>query len=92
MPLARAIIVEPDVLLCDEVTSALDVPVQANVLETLVRLVKECNLAVLFTTHDLGVVRAIGDRGVVLKRGSIVEEGPSETYSLRHRTHIPASF
>lgn len=74
--LARAIIVEPDVLLCDEVTSALDVSVQASVLETLVRLVSERNLAVLFVTHDLGVVRAIADRVVVLKGGKIVEHGP----------------
>jgi peptide/nickel transport system ATP-binding protein len=73
--LARAIIVEPDVLLCDEVTSALDVSVQASVLETLVRLVSERNLAVLFVTHDLGVVRAIGDRVVVLKGGEVVEQG-----------------
>jgi peptide/nickel transport system ATP-binding protein len=75
--IARALLAEPDVLLCDEVLSALDVSVQANVLETLTALVRGRGLAMLFISHDLAVVRMVADRIVVLFGGEVVEAGPA---------------
>jgi peptide/nickel transport system ATP-binding protein len=74
--IARALAALPEVLICDEITSALDVSVQASILELLAELHEQTDLTVLFVTHNLGVVRAIADTVVVLDRGVIVEEGP----------------
>ncbi|MFD2642040.1 dipeptide ABC transporter ATP-binding protein [Pseudomonas japonica] len=74
--IARALVCEPEVLICDEVTSALDVSVQAAIL-ALLRELQEEGMTLVFVTHDLGVVRAIADRIVVVKEGRIVEEGGS---------------
>jgi peptide/nickel transport system ATP-binding protein len=76
--LARAIVVPPSVLLCDEPTSSLDVSLAALVLNLINRLRRELRLAVLFVTHDLGAARAVSDRIVVLYQGHIVERGPTE--------------
>jgi peptide/nickel transport system ATP-binding protein len=73
--IARALALSPSVLICDEITSALDVSVQASMLALLQRLHAETHLTVLFVTHNLAVVRAIADRVVVLDKGEIVEEG-----------------
>jgi peptide/nickel transport system ATP-binding protein len=62
-------------LVCDEVTSALDVSVQAAVLDLLAELRRDLGLAVLFITHDLGVVASIADRVLVLEAGDVREEG-----------------
>jgi peptide/nickel transport system ATP-binding protein len=74
--IARALAARPDLVVCDEVTSALDVSVQAAVLELLAELRAELRLALLFITHDLGVVASIGDRVLVLEDGVVCDGGP----------------
>jgi peptide/nickel transport system ATP-binding protein len=76
--IARALIAEPNLLLCDEVLSALDVSVQASILELLQRLKSDRGIAMLFISHDLAVVRMLADRICVLFRGEIMEIGPRE--------------
>ncbi|MEU6260241.1 ABC transporter ATP-binding protein [Streptomyces sp. NPDC047043] len=73
--IARALLCEPTVLVCDEITSALDVSVQAAIIELLDRLRAERELALVFVTHNLGVVRALADRVVVLNGGRTIESG-----------------
>jgi len=76
--IARALIVEPTVLICDEITSALDVSVQAVVVETLARIQRTRGLATLFITHNLGLVRNVADEVLVISEGEIVERGPTD--------------
>ncbi|MBL8908800.1 MAG: ABC transporter ATP-binding protein, partial [Rhizobiales bacterium] len=76
--IARAFAAEPDVILCDEVTSALDVSVQASVLRLLRELSRKRNVACILVSHDLAVVQALAHRIAVLYRGCLVEIGPSQ--------------
>jgi len=76
--IARAVVAQPELMLCDEVLSALDVSVQANVLDLLRALKRETGVAMLFISHDLAVVRALADRVGVLYRGALCEIGPVE--------------
>jgi peptide/nickel transport system ATP-binding protein len=77
--IARALVCEPQVLICDEITSALDVSVQASIVGLLADLRAERDLAIIFVTHNLALVRSIADRVLVLNAGRIVESGPTST-------------
>ncbi len=74
--IARALIVEPTLLICDEVTSALDVSVQAVIIDLLRKIRSTRGVSMLFITHDLALVRSIADEVMVLHDGAIVERGP----------------
>ncbi|MQY24676.1 dipeptide ABC transporter ATP-binding protein [Nocardia aurantia] len=95
--LARALVLNPDLLIADEPTSALDVSVQATVLELFAQLQSEFGWACLFISHDLAVVDQVAERIMVLRNGSVVEQGsadailrhPAEDYTRRLVAAVP---
>jgi len=76
--IARALVVNPKIIICDEPVSALDVSVQAQILNLLKDLQRQHKNAYIFISHDIGVVNYMADRIVVMNRGSIVETGTAE--------------
>ncbi|HSS95122.1 MAG TPA: ABC transporter ATP-binding protein [Candidatus Dormibacteraeota bacterium] len=96
--IARALVCEPSVLVCDEVTSALDVSVQAAIVELLASLQRDLGLAMLFVTHNLPLVRSIAQRVAVMNQGRIIELGdvdqvlgaPKDPYTNRLLSDTPS--
>lgn len=84
--IAMALITQPDLLIADEPTTALDVTVQAQILELIQREQKHQNMAVVFITHDLGVIASICNRALVMYAGKLVESGPTHElfYNPQH--------
>jgi peptide/nickel transport system ATP-binding protein len=94
--IARALVVQPKLLVCDEVTSALDVSVQAAIVELLHRLKLERGLTLVLITHNLALVRSLADDVVILRDGIVVEQGhevldhPSSEYALQLLADVPS--
>ena len=95
--IARALAVQPELIIADEITSALDVTTQADILNLLTDLRRDLNMTVLFISHNLAVVRHISDEVAVLYRGDLVESGgietvyssPSHPYTRRLLDSVP---
>ncbi len=95
--LARALGAKPDLMICDEITSALDQIVQGEILKLLMRLQRDTGVSYMFITHDIATVRAIADEIVVMNRGKVVQQGPKDdvlsppypAYTERLLTSVP---
>ncbi len=89
--IARALVVNPKIIICDEPVSALDVSIQAQILNLLKKLQKELNISYIFISHDIGVVNYMSDTILVMSKGNVVETGiakdvllqPKEAYTKR---------
>ncbi|MDO4323509.1 MAG: ABC transporter ATP-binding protein [Lachnospiraceae bacterium] len=84
--IARALMIQPELLICDEITSALDVSIQAQVMGILTRIQREMKMTCLFISHDLALVSTICDRVAVMYHGEIVEMGETEKI-IHHSTN-----
>lgn len=95
--IARAVVLRPEIIICDEPVSALDVSVQAKIINLLKDLQKKLNISYIFISHDLGVVKYMADRILVMKNGKIIEQGsrdevfnnPKEEYTRMLLNSIP---
>lgn len=95
--LARALVPEPEFIVCDEITSALDVSVQAEILQLLLEIREKRDLTLLFITHNIGVVEYLSDETVVMYQGQVVEQGiteqvcgnPQEAYTQKLLSAVP---
>ena len=95
--LARALVVKPEFIVCDEITSALDVSVQAEILQLLLEIRKKQDLTLLFITHNIAVVEYLSDETVVMKAGKIIERGltadvcgnPQQVYTQKLLAAVP---
>ena len=95
--IARAIALKPELLICDEAVSALDLTIRAQVLDLLAGLKKKLGLSIMFITHDIGVVQHIADKIIVMNKGRIVESGtcrevlgnPKEEYTRYLMASVP---
>lgn len=95
--IAKAIILKPDVVICDEPVSALDVSIQAKIINLLLKLQRDLSISYIFISHDLGVVKHIANRVIVMYKGKTVEEGdvddifnhPSHEYTETLLASIP---
>jgi peptide/nickel transport system ATP-binding protein len=95
--IARAIAADPQLLICDEAVSALDLSIRSQILELINELKRKLGLSILFITHDLGVVKCIASSIIVMKNGRIVERGecnevlasPTEEYTRRLIAAVP---
>ena len=91
--IARALAADPEIIICDEVTSALDQIVQEGILKLLLNLQKDYNITYLFITHDIAVVNAISDEIVVMYQGAVIEQGmKSEIMSPPHPEYTQLSL
>lgn len=86
--IAIALAMEPEILICDEPTTALDVTIQAQILDLIKKLKKEKELTIIFITHDLGVVANMADRIAVMYAGKIVEYGDASDVFMIQDIHI----
>lgn len=95
--IARAVVLRPEIIICDEPVSALDVSVQAKIINLLKDLQKKLNISYIFISHDLGVVKYMADRILVMENGKIIEQGnrdevfnnPKEEYTRMLLNSIP---
>jgi peptide/nickel transport system ATP-binding protein len=90
--IARALAVKPEFLVCDEAVAALDVSIQAQILNLFMKLRAELDLTYLFISHDLGVVEHLSDRVVIMYLGRVVEQAPSEEVFARANHPYTASL
>src|SRR5699024_6215650 len=95
--IAMALVLEPDVLIADEPTTALDVTIQAEILHILAEIRRQHNTSIILITHDMGVVAETADRVIILRNGQLVEDGdvygifdrPKQTYTRELLAAVP---
>lgn len=81
--IARALSLEPEILVCDEVTSALDVSIQKNIIDLLIKLQNKKNMSIIFICHDMALVQSFADEIAVMYRGNIIEVLPGDKVSTK---------